>query len=189
MLDASSTASASGTQGRLTGDATYLTVSSQVFGKTSSLQWARASQASSGTSPAHNASNQDVGTVNDARASAGEIARGDEAGFGKPPITMRKARVRRHAPPSDLLTYRGRAEDDGRQAPTSEYRSSEAAKMELSVPQGDDREAVSAGALDFVFYTAGEGIICERYQVHREFSQERYADGYPAVADLVFGCA
>lgn len=52
----------------------------------------------------------------------------------------------------------------------------------LSYPSGD-------GALDFVFFlTADDGISCESYSVHREYSQERYADGYPSVAEFGVSC-
>lgn len=44
------------------------------------------------------------------------------------------------------------------------------------------------GALDFVFYAAGEGVSCTGYDVHREFSQERYADGYPSATDFEVSC-
>lgn len=44
------------------------------------------------------------------------------------------------------------------------------------------------GALDFVFYAAGLGVSCVGYEVRREYSQERYADGYPSVADFEVPC-
>ncbi|CAN0538036.1 unnamed protein product, partial [Ectocarpus sp. 8 AP-2014] len=49
--------------------------------------------------------------------------------------------------------------------------------------------ADNSGALDFVFFSAGGGgILCRSYEVHREFSQERYADGYPSVAEFEVSC-
>ncbi|CAM9435215.1 unnamed protein product [Ectocarpus sp. 12 AP-2014] len=50
-------------------------------------------------------------------------------------------------------------------------------------------DADNSGALDFVFFSAGGGgISCRSYEVHREFSQERYADGYPSVAEFEVSC-
>ncbi|CAB1109715.1 unnamed protein product [Ectocarpus sp. CCAP 1310/34] len=50
-------------------------------------------------------------------------------------------------------------------------------------------DADNRGALDFVFFSAGGGgISCRSYEVHREFSQERYADGYPSVAEFEVSC-
>ncbi|CAN0212281.1 unnamed protein product [Ectocarpus fasciculatus] len=54
--------------------------------------------------------------------------------------------------------------------------------------------ADNSGALDFVFLategggSGGGGISCRSYEVHREFSQERYADGYPSVAEFEVSC-
>ena len=52
----------------------------------------------------------------------------------------------------------------------------------------DDAEVSEDVALDFVFYAAGRGVSLEGYKVHREFSQERYADGYPSVTDFEVLC-
>lgn len=57
---------------------------------------------------------------------------------------------------------------------------------------GDDDDS---GALDFVFFAPGwlqeQGEVllpCAGYEVHHEFSQERYADGYPSVTDFKVAC-
>lgn len=40
-------------------------------------------------------------------------------------------------------------------------------------------------ALDFVFYAKGDdGVSCGGYEVRREFSQQRFADGYPSVTEF-----
>ena len=63
-----------------------------------------------------------------------------------------------------------------------------------SVDDGDedgDRDDDSVGEeapLDFVFFSLGPGAYLEAYEVHREFSQERYADGYPSVTDFGVRC-
>lgn len=49
------------------------------------------------------------------------------------------------------------------------------------------------GALDFVFFEAvgdgGDGgVSCGGYEVRREFSQQRYADGYPSVTEFDVSC-
>ena len=60
---------------------------------------------------------------------------------------------------------------------------------------GDDDEDDGDGGgsedddpLDFVFFSAGPGAYFTAYEVHREFSQERYADGYPSVTDFDVSC-
>ena len=49
---------------------------------------------------------------------------------------------------------------------------------------GRDHDA----ALDFVFFSLGPGVYFAAFEVHREFSQERYADGYPSVTDFEVSC-
>ncbi len=40
--------------------------------------------------------------------------------------------------------------------------------------------------LDFVFFSKeDDGVSCGGYEVHREFSQQRFADGYPSVTEFV----
>lgn len=51
-------------------------------------------------------------------------------------------------------------------------------------PEEETMDADDDGALDFVFFTPTESVSCTSYRVHREFSQERYADGYPSVTDF-----
>ncbi|CAM9620733.1 unnamed protein product [Laminaria digitata] len=52
------------------------------------------------------------------------------------------------------------------------------------VDGSDDDDA----PLDFVFFSLGPGAYFASYEVRREFSQERYADGYPSVTDFELSC-
>lgn len=61
-----------------------------------------------------------------------------------------------------------------------------------SIVEDDGGEDDSA--LDFVFYWSDgsrvgrRALSCVDYRVHREYSQERYADGYPSVTDFEILC-
>jgi len=53
----------------------------------------------------------------------------------------------------------------------------------------DDGQVGDDSALDFVFYgKEDDGIWCGGYEVHREFSQQRFADGYPSVTEFSVSC-
>lgn len=65
------------------------------------------------------------------------------------------------------------------------------------VADTDDHDAAAGdghrddgGALDFVFFATGGdgGVSCGGYDVRREFSQQRFADGYPSVAEFDVSC-
>ncbi|CAM9104904.1 unnamed protein product [Pylaiella littoralis] len=54
---------------------------------------------------------------------------------------------------------------------------------------GDDDDEDGDDVLYFTFFAAEDGgISLASYEVHREFSQERYSDGYPSVTDFEVSC-
>lgn len=52
---------------------------------------------------------------------------------------------------------------------------------DVTLPEEAGGEQNSSDPLDFVFFEPRRGVSCTDYEVHREFSQRRYADGYPSV--------
>lgn len=54
---------------------------------------------------------------------------------------------------------------------------------------GGDGDDGGGGGLDFAFFAAeDDGVSLGSYEVHYEFSQERYADGYPSVTEFEISC-
>lgn len=58
----------------------------------------------------------------------------------------------------------------------------------VTLPGEAGSEQNSSDPLDFVFFEPRQGISCIDYEVHREFSQRRYADGYPSVTVFELEC-
>ena len=58
------------------------------------------------------------------------------------------------------------------------------------VAGADAGNGANDGALDFVFFEAVDdgGVSCGGYEVRREFSQQRFADGYPSVTEFDVSC-